>query len=157
MLLGLKTKDLLLVEPHPVFRAAVRSAVRPFARVNGCADFGAGRSALFAAPYDWLATNLRLGAFNGLHLVYLASTSRLRTRSLVYGDLHDVSLAREAQRAGAFFSYSDHVVRSLPALLGAPLPDADRRDPGVPDRRNLYRGGRRCTDIQPVGPVLARA
>jgi hypothetical protein len=65
----------------------------------------------------------------------------------VYTDRHDAWLAREAQRAGAFYESRDNNMgRALGAYLSASLPEGDRRDPDTRDRRHLFRGGRRCTD-----------
>jgi hypothetical protein len=138
----------LLVEPHPLLRAAVHQSIGGLAQVSDCVDFPSARTRLFAPPPDWLITNVRLDAFNGLHLVYLTSTSRVPIRSIVYGEVHDASLAREAQRAGAFYVSRDHLMVALPALLRGPLPPRDRRDPQIVDRRTTPRRGRRVTDLR---------
>jgi DNA-binding NtrC family response regulator len=100
------------------------------------------------APASALVVNLRLGEFNGIHLVYLAKLyvgPELRT--LVYARPHDPSLAREAQRAGAFYQRQGFLPFSLAGFLKAGLPAADRRDVSGIDRRTTFRGGRRTTDI----------
>jgi hypothetical protein len=136
----------LLVEPDAAWRAHLRDTVRHVADLDGDADFLAARTHLFSKPYDWLVTNIRLGAYNGLHLVHLAGISRPPIRFLVYGDQRDLWLAREAQRAGAFYEYRDRVDRALPAYLRSALPPQDRRNPAEPDRRADARGSRRCAD-----------
>jgi hypothetical protein len=68
---------------------------------------------LLSHPYDWVVTNIRLAAYNGLHLMHLAAAARLRGRFVVYADQQDVLLAREAQRAGAFYEARDQVHRAL--------------------------------------------
>jgi hypothetical protein len=143
--------EMLLVEPHPVLRSGIRASVRAIARLDDCADFSTARTRLFTAPCDWLVSNVRLGPFNGLHLVHLVATSRLPIRSVVYGEAQDASLGREAQRAGAFFLYRDHLLKGLPALLTGSLPKRDRRNPELTDRRTTFRGGRRCVDSVPTG------
>jgi len=137
----------LLVEPDKARRVHLRDVVREVADVDVHSDFVSARAHLFSKPYDWLVTDTRLGAFNGLHLVYLARSSRLPIRSLVYADRRDVFLAQEAQRAGAFYEFRDRVDRALPVYLLSALPPLDRRNAATPDRRAApFRGGRRCTD-----------
>jgi hypothetical protein len=74
--------------------------------------------------------------------------ARLPARFVVYADQQDVLLAREAQRAGAFYEAArDQVHRALAAYLRATLPPHDRRNAHVRDRRGfMFRGGCRCTD-----------
>jgi hypothetical protein len=140
------SERVLLVEPDAVRRAHLRHAGRAVADIDGDADFLVARTHLISKPYNWLLTNIRLGAYNGLHLVQLAGTARRPVRSLVYDDKRDVWLAREAQRVGAFYESAERVGRALPAYLRGALPPQDRRDPAEPDRRIASRGGRRCTD-----------
>ncbi len=136
----------LLVEPDDARRAHLRDTIRAVAHIDDDADFFIARTNLISRPYDWLFTNIRLGAHNGLHLVHLAGTSRRPIRSLVYEDQRDLWLAREAQRVGAFYESGDRVDRALPGYLRGTLPAQDRRNPADPDRRIISRGGRRRTD-----------
>ena len=136
----------LLAEPDGALRARLRKAVRERAQVDAESDFLSARTHLLSKPYDWLVTNLRLDAYNGLHLVYLAGAAKLPARFLVYDDRKDVELAREAQRAGAFFEPRHRVHLALAAYLRGTLPAQDRRNPAMPDRRAIPRGSRRCTD-----------
>jgi hypothetical protein len=145
------SERVLLVEPDAGRRAHLRDAIRAVADVDddadADADFLIARTHLTSRPYDWLFTNVRLGAYNGLHLVYLAVTSGLPIRALVYEDRRDLWLAREAQRVGAFYESGDRVERALPAYLRGALPPQDRRNPAEPDRRRVaFRGGRRSSD-----------
>lgn len=143
---SVSAERVLLVEPDAARRARLRDTARTVADIDGDGDFLIARTHLISKPYDWLFTNIRLGAYNGLHLVHLARTSRRPIRSLVYGDGHDVWLAREAQRIGAFYESGDRVNRTLTNYLRGALPLQDRRDPGRTDRRVASRGGRRCSD-----------
>src|SRR5438552_18003326 len=95
--------QMMLVEPDTALRASLVNAVRTLAHVDDCEDFQTARVHVLANAYDWLVTNLRLRAYNGLHLVHLMANAGLSTRTIVYGDREDASLAREAQLAGAFF------------------------------------------------------
>ncbi len=143
---------LLLVEPNPTVRDALSRAVDFGIRVQACADLPAARAQLFATSFDMLVTNLRLGRYNGLHLVYMIKSTGLPTCSVVYSDRADLFLAREAQRAGAFYESQVRLLYALPAYLHTPLPPLDRRDPECPDRRSAFRGGRRRTDV-PLPPA----
>ena len=140
------SERVLLVEPDTARRAHLHAAIRAVGDIDGDADFLMARTHLISKPYDWLFTNVRLGAYNGLHLVHLAGTARLPIRSLVYEDRRDLWVAREVQRVGAFYESGDRVDRALPAYLRGALPPQDRRNPAKPDRRVTFRGGRRCTD-----------
>jgi DNA-binding NtrC family response regulator len=143
----MSVKQLLIVEPDLAFRTFLQKMVDGRAAVETAADFPTARARLFAAPFDLVVTNLRLGAFNGLHLAYLlASTGRL-PRVVVYSDRFDPLLAREGQRAGTFCELQQRMPYALPSYLGANLPPLDRRAPLASDRRSSYRGGRRASDI----------
>ena len=137
----------LLVEPDGAVRERLRGVAVRFGHVDGDAQFPAAREHLLSNPYDWLVTNIRLAAYNGLHLMHLAAAARLPARFVVYSDQQDVLLAREAQRAGAFYEARDQVHRALAAYLRSTLPPHDRRNAQVRDRRRfMFRGGCRCTD-----------
>ena len=136
----------LLVEPDGAVRERLRSVAGRFGHVDGDAEFPVAREHLLSNPYDWVMTNIRLAAYNGLHLMHLAA-ARLPARFVVYADQQDVLLAREAQRAGAFYEARDQVRRTLAAYLRGTLPPHDRRNAQVRDRRRfMFRGGCRCTD-----------
>jgi DNA-binding NtrC family response regulator len=137
----------LLVEPNDAVRAILRdAAARVASRVECHAGFTTARDRLEAEPFDFLVTNMRLDAYNGLHLVYLASAYR-RLHAIVYTNERDPGLANEVQHAGAFYEIMTCLPVTLPAYLSSVLPSRDRRDPAVPERRSLARGGRRCWDL----------
>jgi DNA-binding NtrC family response regulator len=137
----------LLVEPDGPVRERLLSVAGRFGHVDGDAEFPVARGYLLSNPYDWVVTNIRLAAYNGLHLMHLAAAARLSARFVVYADQQDVLLAREAQRAGAFYEARDQVHRALAAYLRATLPPHGRRDAHVRDRRRVHvSGGCRCTD-----------
>ena len=142
---------------------ALRERWSHVAEIDTCVDFPGARVRLFdTPPIDLLITNLRLGPFNGLHLVFLAQSSHLPTRCVTYGvdkNPTDMALAREAQLAGAFYEPASHLPYAMPSYVQTPLPDRDRRDVGREDRRAIFRGGRRAADVSDVrfnegpGPV----
>jgi DNA-binding NtrC family response regulator len=136
---------ILLVEPNADRRQAFAAIMATGAAVQSCADFQTARRAVSDGPLDLVVTNLRLGPFNGLHLVYL-SRARL-IRSVVYDRKTDLFLAREAQSAGAFYESADRLPLVLLNYVMLELPPVDRRDPAHADRRALRRGGRRAADL----------
>jgi hypothetical protein len=138
---------ILLVEVHDVARSRLEAAAASLAHVESHRCFETARARLFRAPFDLLVTNVRLGAYNGLHLVYLSSSVQGAPRCIVYSDVRDSGLAREVQRAGAFYEVGSQLPVTLSAYVIGTLPDRDRRDPIIPDRRNGSRGGRRCWDL----------
>jgi DNA-binding NtrC family response regulator len=140
--------DVLIVEPDADAQAALQSAWSSVARVQGCSDFRTARRQLFQHPPDLLVTNVRLQEFNGLHLVYLAATGALKTRSIVYAVKLNLALAREAQAAGAFYERADRLAYILASYTRKTLPPHDRRDPALIDRRLASdRGGRRGHEV----------
>lgn len=137
---------ILLVESE----GRLRSQLHRLTRELGVTDLESGvptaRARLLANRYDWLITNIRLEAYNGLQLAYLAHVAGKPTRILIYGEDADLTLAREAQRLGAFFESRALITQTVSAYLTGMLPPADRRDPGRKDRRAPIRGGRRAYD-----------
>jgi DNA-binding NarL/FixJ family response regulator len=138
---------ILLVEAHDEVRSRLEAAAAPLAYVESHRCFETARARLLRAPFDLLVTNVRLGAYNGLHLVYLSSSGQGSPRCIVYSDERDSGLAREVQRAGAFYEVGSQLPVTLAAYVRGTLPDRDRRDPVLPDRRSPSRGGRRCWDL----------
>ncbi len=151
---GMVRRRVLAVDSHKKWLDALRERWTHMAEVEVCTEFSIARARLFEVPPpDLLVTNLRLGPFNGLHLVFLAQSANLPTTCLTYGaqtNPTDVALAREAQLAGAFYEASFKLLHALPAYIKGELPDRDRRDPMRSDRRSSFRGGRRATDVTEV-------
>jgi DNA-binding NarL/FixJ family response regulator len=137
---------LLLVEPDAVFGSHLQLAVSDVADIRCVSHFAAARSVLQQRPVDILVTNLRLGAFNGLHLVYLARLMARRTRAVVYTDWLDTGFGRDVQRAGAFYDTKQRLHHTLASYVGTVLPPKDGRNLAVHDRRQTFRGGRRSAD-----------
>jgi hypothetical protein len=139
-------KRLLLVEPDEVISGWLRPTVERIAETTICSDFLIARSQLLASAPDVLVTNLRLGEYNGLHLVLLATTDPGITRSVVHTNRPDPYLIGEAQTIGAFFERTERLPQCLPGYLFSELPQRDRRDAQRYDRRSSFRGGRRGPD-----------
>jgi DNA-binding NtrC family response regulator len=142
----------LIVEPEPRIRAALQQSVRSLADVHPQARFESARRLLASTTFDFVVSNVRLGDFNGLHLVYLAADAHTPPRCIVYTVEREPLLAREVQRAGAFYETAACLPVTISAYLTGMLPRADRRDPERPDRRTHFRGGRRCWDVHLAGP-----
>jgi DNA-binding NtrC family response regulator len=140
---------ILLVEADDATRDIMEAAAAPLAEVESHRSFETARGRLCCAPFDLIVTNVRLGAYNGLHLIYLTSPDR-GARAIVYSDEHDAGLARQVQQAGAFYEVGAGVPGTLAAYAKGALPGRDRRDPAIPDRREPFRGGRRSSDSIPI-------
>jgi ActR/RegA family two-component response regulator len=135
-------KEILLVDPEIGGVGVVETALRLVGDIEVCTNFQSARARLLQRPPDLLITNLRLEAYNGLHLVLLAA--RTRTRCIVFSTHDDIGLAREVQAAGAFFELSDRLPQVLESYVNATLPQHDRRN--IANVGEPLRGGRRCTD-----------
>lgn len=147
-----RPKTILLVEPDDAVRAALVSAVGPRAEVEVHAGFESARGRVLSA-FDFLVTPLRLGEYNGLHLVILAKSGASSTTAVVYAEEGDLTLASNVQRLGAFFELARRMPIVLPGYLGSTLPSQDRRDPLRFDRRAHSLGGRRAWDAHLMGPT----
>jgi DNA-binding NtrC family response regulator len=139
-------QHLLLVEPNDEVAAILTERVRELAQVHRHARFESARTELLTIPFAFIATNVRLRDFNGLHLVHLAATANSPAKAIAYTDRYEPDLAHEVQRAGAFYETRDCLQEALAAYLQGTLPPRDRRDPAVRERRTGSRGGRRCWD-----------
>jgi DNA-binding NtrC family response regulator len=140
-------KRLLLVEPDAAISQWLRPTFERIAKATICGDFLSARSQLLSAPPDILITNLRLGEYNGLHLLLLATSDRGVTRSVVYSDRPDPYLIREAQTLGGFFELTERLPYALAGYVHLALPERDRRGTSRYDRRAGFRGGRRGADV----------
>jgi DNA-binding NarL/FixJ family response regulator len=138
--------NVLVVDPDTLVTTQLRQSIQKPTYVETQRRFDAAKRRLATAPFDFLVTNLRLAEFNGLHLVYLNAAASNPVRSIVYTSERDPWLAREVQRAGAFYETLECLPVTLAAYLTRTLPPSDRRDISHLDRRNEVRGGRRCWD-----------
>ena len=137
----------LLVEPDIGRRVLFSAALSAVAQVSAQADFVTARRSLSTTRYDLLVTNIRLEAYNGLHLVYLARNTE--TRSVVYAEAM-IYFSPVLHRApGRSTNAAGGCRLHCRAMLTSALPPSDRRDPAVVDRRRavIFRGGRRSADL----------
>lgn len=141
-----RSRRVLLVETDGGVRRALAAALSSNAIVEAHARFEGARGRLEAFAPDLVVANLRLGAFNGLHLAYLIRRERFAARVLVFAEQPHRGIQRDVQQSGAFFEQTARLPVVLQSYLRAELPACDRRDPGRFDRRTLPRGGRRAWD-----------
>lgn len=96
------TETLLVVEPDaPSLRAMVEVLQAGRYRTLTAPGFGRALHLMDAVRPDLLITVVRLGKFNGLHLVVLGRATDPRMAALVIDDRSDEGLQREAIVAGA--------------------------------------------------------
>jgi DNA-binding NtrC family response regulator len=142
-------RRLLVVDPSARRLELLRQRLSDVDEVIACSDFARARERLLADLPQFVIANIRLGPFNGLHLVYLAAAAHVATRSIMYDEQADPGLVAEAKSLGAFFETAERLPFALPAYLAAELPDRDRRMSRDPERRRIFRGGRRASDVAP--------
>ena len=108
-------------------------------RVSAASGFDEAKQQLAMAPPDLLITGLRLGPYNGLHLILRSRVEHPRMGAIVTSRYRDAVLEAEAQRQNADFllrplddiAFLQAVSRSLgttgpvsPDGTGAPIPSA---------------------------------
>jgi hypothetical protein len=144
-----RTTRTLIVEPDHAVMLTLRRSVGDTPYVTSCHDFLGARTQLLENVPDVLITNIRLAEYNGLHLVLLSRASGQRTRCLVYSGQPDLVLVNEARDLGALFERTERLRYALPRYIDADggWPQSDRRDPFRVDRRTIFRGGRRASDV----------
>src|SRR5260221_12436257 len=92
----------LLVEPNAGIADNLLDAARVITKVDYQVNFESARRQMTETAFDFVFTNLRLGEFNGLHLVHLAPEFDKPPRCMGYPDKIELLLAREVQLGEAF-------------------------------------------------------
>ena len=82
--------------------------------VTACSDFNEGRRLLANHHFDALIADVRLGAYNGLHLITLAAPSMIK---IALSAFLDPVICRDAEQAGARFFLKPADCASIAALL----------------------------------------
>jgi DNA-binding NtrC family response regulator len=85
--------------------------------VTACSHFNEGRRLLAADHFDALIADVRLGAYNGLHLIALAAPSMIK---IAFSAFVDPVIRRDAEQAGALFLLKPADCASISALLTRP-------------------------------------
>lgn len=98
-------RSILIVEPEP--RGELQTARRLFEsagfRVLSAGSFDEAKQLLESDPPDVLVTELKLGPYNGLHLVLRSRTDHPHMAAFVTSHFADSGLAAEAARQNAAF------------------------------------------------------
>ena len=111
------TSTALIADPSQTFRASLEAII------EAAGWHVVGRSALEEARKDIserapsvVVTSLKLGSFNGVHLVYLAKLANPLALCIVYGE---ADRAEEAQNAGAIYVEHRCIREALPEILAS--------------------------------------
>jgi DNA-binding NtrC family response regulator len=106
-------------------------------------SFMRAKSRMNRRPPALLITELRLGEFNGLHLVLHGKALRPTMTALVLSDTPDVVLQAEAEVMGATFAVQPLSKRDLLAILSRSLGASGESGPIRPpfERRQAERRG----------------
>ena len=92
----------LVVDPDGGVREEIAAWLRGAGYVTVESDrFDDARQVLAARPFDVLVVGLRLGAFNGLHLVITARATHPALRAVLTTSAEDRGLGDEARQADA--------------------------------------------------------
>jgi DNA-binding response OmpR family regulator len=99
-----KTPAILVVDENTAARTEVMELLsRARYQVAGASNFMEAKTALSTLVPDLLITELRLGDFNGLHLVVRARSSQSAIATIVLTRFPDPVLEAEAKRLGAAY------------------------------------------------------
>lgn len=134
----------VLVVPNPADVAPLTLGLSPSEfRVTVLHNFADAKAFLDVQPPDLLITELRLGEYNGLHLVLRGKAARSDMAALVLSDLE--ILQSEAERLGATFIVKPISSRDLAAAVVRTL----HRHEDAPPVRPPYE--RRSADRRQAG------
>ena len=110
------TPDVLLVAPTADIAAGMRARLTDAGmRVTLVDSFAAARAHLLLLP-DLLISEVRLGAYNGLHLAMRAKASAIP--AIILGETDPVT-EREVQNLGATYVRTDGDLQDLTTALAA--------------------------------------
>jgi DNA-binding response OmpR family regulator len=105
----------LIVDDDPAYLAACAAALGAHGHdVVAAGSFGDGRRLLAHAAFDLLIVDVRLGAYNGLHLLVLAPPGTVKIAMSAFVDR---VLVREAEQFGGRFVEKPRDYATLTALL----------------------------------------
>jgi DNA-binding NtrC family response regulator len=98
-------------------------------RAVGASSFETARRLLHTQWYDLLITELRLAAYNGLHLVFHSRVLNPATSAIVLAAIPDISIEIETRRLGAHYVAGPVAPESLLVLVGNVLEEARQQPP----------------------------
>lgn len=111
------TSTALVAEPSPVIRAALEAILEAAGwQVIARSALEEARKDISERAPAVVVTSLKLGSFNGVHLVYLAKLANPLALCVVYGE---PDRAEEAQRAGAIYVEQNCIREALPDILAS--------------------------------------
>lgn len=120
----------LIVDSRPAVVSAMMAALeRAGYSAEGATSFEEARDALNSHPPRLLLTAIRLGAFNGLHLVIRARLNHPHTTAIVISDAADPFVQTEAECYGAACLVRPLSDRALVSSVTRVLRPAGRRGP----------------------------
>jgi DNA-binding NtrC family response regulator len=112
------------------------------------ASFNDAKRLLAAYRPALLISSLRLGAFNGLHLVHLGRFAQPDLNAVIIAAGSDAVLQSETERVGASLLVEPVPIPALLSLIGrmlgteaSPVADESRRERRRSDRRRLLTSG----------------
>ena len=113
------SRTALLVEDNPALLSGLRELLEGAGlEVVGCGTFQDAKDYLQGHTPTVLVTDVRLGAYNGLHLVLLARQRQSGLPVIVYSSHEDHALREEAQAFGAVYLDKDQLLNDLvPSVL----------------------------------------
>ena len=105
----------LLIDDDAGYLSACATVLRDDGHdVVTCSDFDEGRRQLVQDHFDALITDVRLGAYNGLHLIAVAAPSMIK---IALSAFPDPVIRRDAEQAGAQFVVKPSDCASISGLL----------------------------------------
>jgi YesN/AraC family two-component response regulator len=114
------SSGVLVVDDNESLLAGLVSGLIAAGRhAQGCRGFEEARKYLDEHRPDVLITDVRLGAFNGLHLVLLFKARKPDGRAIVISGFDDPVLRGEAERSGALFLLKPVSVETILRALSA--------------------------------------
>lgn len=108
--------------------------------VTCASTYDQAKRGLLCSPPDLLVTDVRLGAYNGLHLVVRAHSDRPLMPAIVMDVHHDRVLESETQNAGAVYVGKPLGPGPLVALVRK-LAEEARTEPSPASERQVPRRG----------------
>ena len=121
----LELRTILIVHDDAEVLARLETTLISTAVVSPATTFAQAKALLAAAPPAVLITGVRLGDYNGLHLIIRSRIDSPTTAGIVISDRCDPRLVEEAEKYGAAcLSYPEDEARLL-VLVAEALAEAD--------------------------------
>jgi two-component system, NtrC family, C4-dicarboxylate transport response regulator DctD len=118
----MKNAAILVVDGNTSERASLVESLRDAGySAVGAETFETARRLLHAQSYDLLITDLRLAAYNGLHLVFHSRVLNPGALAIVLSPMPDVSLENETRCLGAHFVAGPVELKRMLTLVGLVL------------------------------------